>query len=54
MTHAFTTWLKPHRIARLALARTFAAIVSPICWAVWALTLLWEFLRGENEPDRNE
>jgi hypothetical protein len=29
-------------------------VASPICWAVWALTLLWEFLRGENEPDGNE
>ena len=22
-------------------------IISPICWAVWAITLLFEYLRGE-------
>lgn len=24
-------------------------IVTPICWAVWAITLLVEYLRGEGE-----
>jgi hypothetical protein len=26
-------------------------IASPICWALWAISLLWEFLYGEEEVE---